>query len=83
MSFLLQVLLECGGGQNPGPGLRKLMSSLAERGIEETSVLLLMKEAEDSRASTAGVLHQCDSVGNVCFSLTHARIHTRTHTHTE
>lgn len=48
-----QVLLECSGEQNHGQVLRKLLSTLAERGIEETSVLLLLKEVEDSSTDSA------------------------------
>ncbi|XP_060766980.1 zinc finger and BTB domain-containing protein 40 isoform X2 [Neoarius graeffei] len=48
-----QVLLECSGEQNHGQALRKLLSTLTERGIKETSVLLLLKEVEDSSTNTA------------------------------
>ncbi|KAB5536820.1 hypothetical protein PHYPO_G00111720 [Pangasianodon hypophthalmus] len=48
-----QVLLECSGEQNQEQVLRKLVRTLTERGIEETSVLLLLKEAEDSSTNTA------------------------------
>lgn len=71
MNFMLQVLLECSGEQNHGQELGKLLSTLSERGIEETSVLLLLKETENSSASTAGILSKCDSVGN------------KSHTHSE
>lgn len=55
----LQVLLECSGEQNHGQVLRKLQSTLAERGIEEMSVLLLLKEVEDSSMDSAGILSKC------------------------
>lgn len=70
MNFMLQVLLECSGEQNHGQALRKLLSTLTERGIKETSVLLLLKEVEDSSTNTAGILLKCDRVGKL--------LHTRT-----
>ncbi|XP_058228833.1 zinc finger and BTB domain-containing protein 40 isoform X4 [Hemibagrus wyckioides] len=48
-----QVLLESSAEQNHGQVLRKLLSTLTERGIEEKSVLLLLKEAEDYSTNNA------------------------------
>lgn len=56
MNSKLQVLLECSGEQNHGQEQRKLLNTLTERGIEEKSVLLLLKEAEDSGTTPAGTL---------------------------
>ncbi|XP_053339538.1 zinc finger and BTB domain-containing protein 40 isoform X2 [Clarias gariepinus] len=41
-----QILLECSREQDDGPVLRKLLSMLTDRGVDETSVLLLLKEAD-------------------------------------
>lgn len=65
VNSILQVLLESSAEQNHGQVLRKLLSVLTERGIEEKSVLqLLLKEAEDNSTNNAGILSECDIVGH-------------------
>ncbi|XP_046731245.1 LOW QUALITY PROTEIN: zinc finger and BTB domain-containing protein 40 [Silurus meridionalis] len=48
-----QVLLECSGEESHGQVLKKLMSVLAERGIEQTSVLRLLKEVVEGNTKSA------------------------------
>ncbi|KAF5902744.1 zinc finger and BTB domain-containing protein 40 isoform X1, partial [Clarias magur] len=45
-----QILLECSREQADGSALRKLLSTLTERGVDETSVLVLLKEADNCPA---------------------------------
>lgn len=60
MNYAFQVLLECSNKQNYGQVLRKLLSMLTKRGIEEASILLLLKETEESSTHTAGILSKHD-----------------------